>query len=91
MRKVYLRQVHQRSNPVGIVNTQDDAHDQAALETLASLWGGEEEEEAEVRYQYCWKREGSLQIKSTRMPTIHKNRWPGFFLDLVQEDLSHLN
>lgn len=64
------------------------------LDTLASLWCREDDDPEDLLItgsQDCWKREASLQIKSTKMLCFQKNKWLGVFLDLVQEDLSPLN
>lgn len=80
IRKVYLRQIHQRSMSNHTENTPMDAQDRQALQILTSLITESDEEDMPPPItSSSRKRDTNLLIKFTKMPPIWKNRCMFFF------------
>lgn len=87
LRKVFLRFIHTgKPAPETDINTKNQ--DDEMLAILNSLL---EEDEGEETEQGPYKRQSKLNIKSTKMPPLNKNRWLSLFLDMVQTDLSKID
>lgn len=88
IRKVFLRFIHTNSSGPMIAKDTTTSQDEEVLAILSSLLEENEREEAE---HDPYKRQAGLNIKSTKMPPLNKNRWLCLFLDMIQTDLSRVN
>lgn len=87
IRKVFLRFIH-TSNPVLGTDINTKNQDEEMLAILSSLL--EENERGETGHG-PYKRQSKLNIKSTKMSPLNKNRWLSLFLDMIQTDLSKID
>lgn len=92
LRKVYLRQLHQRPTQDEDENLPTKSQDDEDLDILTSLLMESKDDDQSISTPSSpLKRDANLLIKSTKMPPFRKNRWLGVFLDLVQDDLTKVN
>lgn len=87
LRKVFFRSLYQQDDRETEINPQPDLDDQHALAILNSLL---EENEGTQANSPTSIRRANLNIKSTKMPPLNKNRWLNIFLEVVQRDLEGL-
>lgn len=93
LRKVYYKILYSEKQATDGSIQETNPTDIVAIDQLVSLLeeGGPSLENDKSIDTTPWRKDPNLKIRLTSMLQFRKNKWPGVFLDVVQEDLDKVD